>query len=1287
MAEFLVLDTGGAQSFVNAGGIDALTALGNSTDGIIVTDSVVKELFGPLGLSDNPTDPRLVTLRDWIMSDSKVLVQSEDLSPTNISRYFTGTPPSNPDLGDISIKKYIDQSFGDGNSYHIITDNVKDFDDFPRVMDQLHGTPGTVSVARSSYGALSELFFAGEIDATTYSQWRDDMVASRGENISPKFSNALLSDTDLSSYDPPSLDVDFATAKKMTVVFAVAKELGLVGDALDLVSNVVEISDLYQQGRINEAEAQLNGYIASIAGGVGGGFGGAAIAATLVAILVPEPTSSVLGVATLVGAIFGGVTVGSAADQMAQDFTIILQDKLNGGQPLLLDDIVGIIQSLDSNCLPSDTPITLANGTTKLITDICVGDKVLSFDRAGNLVCGIVDKLFRNTTQEFVRLSFDDGRDDLVATPGHRFLAETGDFMEIGHMLRLGGGSVRLVETDGTVVTARAELLTYCADTADLFEQAEAKATIFEGNLAVKQDAQAGWATYNFEVREHHTYIAGGIRVHNDSVLSFLNEGDTVLALNDNLTDMAVIRDVDGDGVDELVILDGYRDPANGVFDTRIEIANVYTPPAGTDIASVLGGIIDTNPNDLSANPLDPGLLNGYGDGVVSDDLDEVVVDDLGWSVTRTLNGVGIPSEDAILANPLTALSVIQPMIDILNALDPETQSYEAGSGDVVTPPYTAPDGTAMLASVLGLSLDLVIVPAVVVPGPFGDIEVTSAVTLGSLIGGLVSLPTDIALAFGSGIVPSDVTRAQDGDDLVLTIDNGDGTSSTWTLEDIYADGDTSEIASVNFADGTELPLSDISDGTAAPDGTITGTEEANIIDADFVDAEGEGITAGDDTIVALGGDDVISISAGNDTIDGGTDDDTVVLTGAWSDYTYGIDAGGADFTISDVAGTLGTDALTSIEGLEFSDGTIGVVSMASSETRLNIFEADGVTRSAYIRIDAGSTRDWESFVTVFGDAEVIASQVVNDDDGVVNTTTFVDGVRNELTIEDIADSNMWTSEVRSYDAAGDLTDALVTYDDGRVSDTTYVDGVRTEEVFSDIDDVLSWTTRTRTYDEQGALVQQVVNDDDGLILDTTYVGGVRTELKTTDAADAFVWDMEVVSYDGTGAVIDEVVTYDDGRVRDTTFVDGARTEEVFTDVDGVVSWETRTRTYNEDGSLASQLVDYDDGQSNETLYVAGVREMQTIEDVDDAFVWNTRVRDFDDTGTIDSETVTYDDGRVYETLYENGVQTVRSDSDLDDAFSWVTRETLYDLNGDRISLATVFDDGSTSTVFYDDAP
>ncbi|MGH1578853.1 MAG: hypothetical protein ACRBCU_16650, partial [Planktotalea sp.] len=210
-------------------------------------------------------------------------------------------------------------------------------------------------------------------------------------------------------------------------------------------------------------------------------------------------------------------------------------------------------------CFPAGTLVKLWGGPEKPIERITSKDIVLTHDPRGNPVPGVVDKLFTNTTQEFVRLTFADGREDLVSTPGHRFLTETGDYMEIGHMLRLGGGTVRLTDTDGSIVTAAGEVITHSAKTAHLFEQSATKTIAFHGNTVLKEEAAQGWQTYNFEVREHHNYVAGGIRVHNDSVLSHLQAGDNLQALSSDLRDAIVLRDVDGDGTQEIVFIDGFE--------------------------------------------------------------------------------------------------------------------------------------------------------------------------------------------------------------------------------------------------------------------------------------------------------------------------------------------------------------------------------------------------------------------------------------------------------------------------------------------------------------------------------------------------------------------------------------------------------------------------------------------------------------------------------------------------------------------------------------------------------
>ncbi|KIC45449.1 hypothetical protein RA29_20630 [Tateyamaria sp. ANG-S1] len=107
----------------------------------------------------------------------------------------------------------------------------------------------------------------------------------------------------------------------------------------------------------------------------------------------------------------------------------------------------------------------------------------------------------------------------MYVTPGHLMLDETGGFTKIGDLLKLGGGTARLIDANGSVVAATGTWLHFSAETAHMFARASTKATVVDGNVVYKEDVQEGWKTYNFEVDDFHTYVAGGIRVHNDSGL------------------------------------------------------------------------------------------------------------------------------------------------------------------------------------------------------------------------------------------------------------------------------------------------------------------------------------------------------------------------------------------------------------------------------------------------------------------------------------------------------------------------------------------------------------------------------------------------------------------------------------------------------------------------------------------------------------------------------------------------------------------------------------------------
>ncbi|HID07824.1 MAG TPA: hypothetical protein EYP10_11845, partial [Armatimonadetes bacterium] len=518
----------------------------------------------------------------------------------------------------------------------------------------------------------------------------------------------------------------------------------------------------------------------------------------------------------------------------------------------------------------------------------------------------------------------------------------------------------------------------YSAETADKFPVTASKTIAFEGNAVLKQDVQEGWTTYNFEVREHHNYVADGIRVHNDSILSTLQEDDTLLTVNSDLTNAAVLRDVDGDGTADFVTLDGYRDPESGVFSTQLERVRVsYWDAANGDLSALLAAVVANN-FDALHNVFDPGNGNAWNDGAWGDDIEEAYFDDV-VGITGTGGPVGEPTgtppyDEVIVyvdgvavtvpdisgaTDPVSLLASLSGLIAVVDGLAPGAVTYNAGSGNAVESAFQGISGVAAIAFLLGVDLTAEIIPAVTVDGPFGPVEVTPAMTLGSLLDGQVNDQSQFNVVFGEGIDPADVSQTQDGDNLVFTIDNGDGTVNTLTLEGVYTDGNTDEIAAVVFADGTSLPLDQISE-TVTGDGTITGTDGDDLIDGSYTDIDGDMVSSGDDIIAAGLGNDTLIGSEGNDIFDGGDGTDTVSLNGAHDEFIFASDG---TITVTDSNTTTGTnegtDTLISIETVTFTDGYHAEIVSGSPITRITFFAGGSTQATSRVSFDGGNAHSW----------------------------------------------------------------------------------------------------------------------------------------------------------------------------------------------------------------------------------------------------------------------------------------------------------------------------------------
>lgn len=127
-------------------------------------------------------------------------------------------------------------------------------------------------------------------------------------------------------------------------------------------------------------------------------------------------------------------------------------------------------------CFRKGTMILMADESEKPIEIIEVGDRVMSFTEGGDLVPGVVTQLFHHEEPAaLIQVN------EVTTTMKHRFLTASGAFKAVEDLL-----------TDDQLVNQAGESVPYTIKTLDVKEK-----------------------VYNFETTPHHTYIAGGYRVHN----------------------------------------------------------------------------------------------------------------------------------------------------------------------------------------------------------------------------------------------------------------------------------------------------------------------------------------------------------------------------------------------------------------------------------------------------------------------------------------------------------------------------------------------------------------------------------------------------------------------------------------------------------------------------------------------------------------------------------------------------------------------------------------------------
>ncbi len=273
-------------------------------------------------------------------------------------------------------------------------------------------------------------------------------------------------------------------------------------------------------------------------------------------------------------------------------------------------------------------------------------------------------------------------------------------------------------------------------------------------------------------------------------------------------------------------------------------------------------------------------------------------------------------------------------------------------------------------------------------------------------------------IAFGAGVLPTDLTGSRDGYDLILTHANGDTIrvgnhflTSLYQVHEVrFADGtvwDTDDLVLLtNHADDAANVLrgvngNDILSGLGGND-TIYGFGQDDSLDGG----------SGDDLIYAHDGNDTLRGGAGNDALYGGNGNDQFVFDLGWGQDRIESGGGGQDQEVIVFgAGVLPTDLTGSRDGYDL------ILTHANGDTiRVDNHFLTGRYEIDEIRFASGTVWDeneiasLERFGTVFGTVENFAEQLI---DG------YWESIGQSRRSFDIGASNQITYSVSGLDAKG----------------------------------------------------------------------------------------------------------------------------------------------------------------------------------------------------------------------------------------------------------------------------
>ncbi len=870
-------------------------------------------------------------------------------------------------------------------------------------------------------------------------------------------------------------------------------------------------------------------------------------------------------------------------------------------------------------------------------------------------------------------------------------------------MIEAGRATVVLASGELTEVTA--ERITYSAETAHLFEQAQV-AKMIAGNAALKPAGIDAWQTYNFEVEDLHTYVAGGVRVHNQSGNLYVG-ADGRLKYNDHTDDR-------NDGIDWARFqarLSEYGNP-----DGAVKMPNgggfsfgVVNPLTGEVTAWQPGGDMD---GDGDIDPVDRALH----------DID---LYDRHAAIARTNGDDNRASYYERLAEEARAQADAEKrrqQDERDNDGNYDKEPHEKGYNDEVNPPKKPIildlDGSGLSVTELSQSTTFV-------DGGDGLGHRTAWAGAGDGVlffdadgDGTLSEQREYVFSDWDPTATSDLEALRavfdTNDDGKLTaadggwasfrvmVTNADGTTSVLSLDDLGI----TEIDLTGDATNIELPDGSVITGrtsfvmngqthtvgemTLATDGRGYRVEEVESTDASgntVRDISGYGASGAVAWTIH-----VVAAPDGSNTVNSYDDDGNGVVDRV---QTISVTTGGGGETIRTVTNYTGSDAATGV--LEnrtvttlSADGLTETIQRDSvgggwfDQTEVRVTDANGAMTITITDLSSDGSTIRSSVETVSSDGLTRTDVIDRDGDGdtdltithaiTVNpdgsrteviTTGNGDGSTRSVVSETVSADGRAKTIARDLDGDGD-TDTLEELDitvgaSGSTStlDVRNQDGSLRNSVTEVLSDDALTSTRETDIDGDGSIDTTTVDD-------TVFnADGSRVHTITTTNADGSIRSLQMETMRGDAVERETWIDLDQNGVIEASelvqsvTVDGGTGERIATswdrNPDGSVNATTTTVTSANGLNSVTEIDADNDGVVDSEI------SRNTTENLDGSSTAVTEARNADGSLRTKEQTYTYSDGQRTSTKY---------DVDGDGSYDYLVHEGRQEnLDGSRTSF------------------